>query len=101
MVRLDQWFISGLNCPFSDERKRGLYKWGFFYLFSELSSIVHNFCCKLSKINKSFTFCLYSSIQCGFFRRDKHEEIKQKREELANLTENGVAPGEPEDGTKL
>lgn len=25
MVRLDQWFISGLNCPFSDERKRGLY----------------------------------------------------------------------------
>ncbi|XP_064401284.1 integrin alpha-PS1-like [Halichondria panicea] len=38
---------------------------------------------------------------CGFFRRDKHEEIKQKREELANLTENGVAPGEPEDGTKL
>ena len=30
--------------------------------------------------------------QFGFFRRRKHEEIKQRREELQNLNDNGVTP---------
>ncbi len=56
-----------------------------------------SFCYK--KLRRTLTFCLYS-IQCGFFRRDKREEIKQKREELANLAENAVTAGGP-DGTNL
>ena len=30
--------------------------------------------------------------QFGFFRRRKHEEIKQRREELQNLNDHGVTP---------
>ncbi len=49
----------------------------------------------------SLPACLFV-VQCGFFRRAKHEEIKQKREELANLTDNGVSPGgEGGDSTNL
>ncbi len=43
---------------------------------------------------------VYIFVQCGFFRRAKHEEIKQKREELANLADNGVSP-DGGDGTNL
>ena len=33
-----------------------------------------------------------SPSQFGFFRRRKHEEIKQRREELQNLNDHGVTP---------
>lgn len=45
----------------------------------------------------------HTHLQAGFFRRTRHEEIKQKREELQNLADNGVEPdkGEGGDGTNL
>jgi hypothetical protein len=33
-------------------------------------------------------------FQFGFFRRKKHEELKQRREELQNLQDNGVSPAD-------
>ncbi len=34
----------------------------------------------------------HCSVQLGFFRRQKHEELKRRREELQTLYENGVEP---------
>ena len=57
----------------------------------------------LSYSSQSVDLFSLSCMQCGFFRRAKHEEIKQKREELQNLADNGVTAetGGAGDGTNL
>ncbi len=32
-------------------------------------------------------------MQLGFFKRQKHEDLKQRREDAQNLTDNGMGPG--------